>query len=235
MDVNLWTAVGIIAASLTSFGFAPQVIKMWRSRSVADVSVLTFWQYAIGIGLWTAYGISIGDVVFTIANIVSLLTLWAALTLYYRSRVSALENAVLNAARHAVELGVDPLELMRRQSQVLARSVAETGGDVREITGQIFAGSVRAAHVAGLDLRSAIRSSAEGITAGVLRGASSAGLRPRVAAAEAVRNTMTSASELVIAEDFEAADAAAEGIFSAAGRLPDRQGDAVRSYLEQSL
>ena len=33
-----WYMVGIVAAVLTTFGFVPQVFKMWRSRSVADLS-----------------------------------------------------------------------------------------------------------------------------------------------------------------------------------------------------
>ena len=41
MDAVVWTVIRTIAAILTSFGFVPQVRKMWRRRSVGDVSVGT--------------------------------------------------------------------------------------------------------------------------------------------------------------------------------------------------
>ncbi len=44
MSVIIWTAVGTLAAVLTSFGFGTLVMKMWRSKSVGDVGVTTFLQ-----------------------------------------------------------------------------------------------------------------------------------------------------------------------------------------------
>ena len=58
MNEIIWTAVGILAAVLTSFGFVPQVMKMWRSRSVGDVSATTFLKFSVGVTLWGANGIS---------------------------------------------------------------------------------------------------------------------------------------------------------------------------------
>jgi len=84
-----WILIGIIAAFLTMFGFVPQIIKMYRTKSVADVSVLTLFQFAAGVSLWAVYGYAIQDAVVIGANIISLMTLIVALSLYYHYRSSA--------------------------------------------------------------------------------------------------------------------------------------------------
>lgn len=78
----LWTIVGITAAILTMFGFVPQSIKMWRSKSVKDVSGLTLVQFSIGVTLWMLYGIHLKDYIIIGANAVTLSTLIGALVLY---------------------------------------------------------------------------------------------------------------------------------------------------------
>lgn len=62
------TAIGIVAAVLTTTAFAPQVIKAWRSRSTADVSLTMFLMLVTGIALWLAYGLLIGDWPLILAN-----------------------------------------------------------------------------------------------------------------------------------------------------------------------
>lgn len=77
---------GVTAAFLTMFGFVPQVIKMYRTRSVSDVSSLTLFQFTAGVSLWAVYGYGIRDPIVLGANLVSLATLLAALALYYHYR-----------------------------------------------------------------------------------------------------------------------------------------------------
>ena len=48
MNDTAWYALGSMAAVLTSFGFVPQISKMWRTRSVKDVSPVTLGQFEIG-------------------------------------------------------------------------------------------------------------------------------------------------------------------------------------------
>lgn len=78
-----WTVIGVIAAFLTMFGFVPQIVKMYRTKLVHDVSVLTLYQFSAGVALWTVYGYAIEDLVIIGANLVSFITLVAALLLYY--------------------------------------------------------------------------------------------------------------------------------------------------------
>jgi MtN3 and saliva related transmembrane protein len=81
-----WTYIGVIAAFLTMFGFVPQIVKMYRTKLVHDVSVLTLFQFTAGVSLWAIYGYAIEDPVIVGANLVSLVTLVAALMLYYHYR-----------------------------------------------------------------------------------------------------------------------------------------------------
>ena len=80
----VWTVGGIAGASLTMFGFVPQIIKMWKTRSVKDVSGLTLVQFGAGVALWMLYGIHLRDFIIIGANAVSLATLLIALVFYLK-------------------------------------------------------------------------------------------------------------------------------------------------------
>ena len=79
-----WQLIGVAAACLTSFAFVPQVIKMSRTKSAKDVSLITLLQFSFGVSLWIGYGIHLRDYIIIGANAVALLTLVAALLLYYK-------------------------------------------------------------------------------------------------------------------------------------------------------
>lgn len=68
----IWSLLGISAALLTSFGFVPQIIRIWQRRSAEDVSLLMLLQFALGLSLWTIYGVYLGDWIIVGANVVSL-------------------------------------------------------------------------------------------------------------------------------------------------------------------
>ncbi len=82
----MWYIIGIIAALLTTFGFVPQIRKMYRSKSSKDVSLGTLIQFCVGTGLWTIYGIYIKDLIVVIANVVSFITITIAIIvcIHYR-------------------------------------------------------------------------------------------------------------------------------------------------------
>lgn len=79
-----WEIVGFSAAVLTSFGFLPQVIKIYQTKSVKDISVLALVQFTIGITLWILYGVHLKNIVIISANIVTLFVLSSAFVLYFR-------------------------------------------------------------------------------------------------------------------------------------------------------
>jgi len=80
----VWEIVGFSAALLTSFGFLPQVIKIYKTKSVQDISLIALIQFAIGISLWLSYGVHLKNIVIISANTVTLLVLAAAFMLYFR-------------------------------------------------------------------------------------------------------------------------------------------------------
>ena len=84
-----WEIVGLLAAFLTMFGFLPQVIKIYRTKSVRDLSLPTILQFMVGILLWLAYGIHLKNFVIILANSVTFLILIVALVLFlkYNSKV----------------------------------------------------------------------------------------------------------------------------------------------------
>ena len=84
MNDVAWYALGAVAAALTSFGFVPQIMKMWQTKSVRDVSLFTLFQMIAGVILWAIYGAHLRDPVILIANLVSFSTLAIAIAIYLR-------------------------------------------------------------------------------------------------------------------------------------------------------
>jgi MtN3 and saliva related transmembrane protein len=66
------TALGLLAATLTTLAFVPQVVKTWRTRSTADISLGMFAILTAGITAWLVYGAVIGDLPLILANAVTL-------------------------------------------------------------------------------------------------------------------------------------------------------------------
>jgi len=79
-----WEIVGFLAAFLTMFGFLPQVIKIYRTKSVKDLSLLAILQFMLGVFLWLLYGIHLKNVVIILANGVTFLILLVALVLFLK-------------------------------------------------------------------------------------------------------------------------------------------------------
>ncbi|MCW5729290.1 MAG: SemiSWEET family sugar transporter [Alphaproteobacteria bacterium] len=71
--------IGLAAASLTTIAFLPQALKVWRSRSAADISLAMFLLFLTGVGLWMAYGLLIGSLPVFLGNLVTFLFAMAIL------------------------------------------------------------------------------------------------------------------------------------------------------------
>lgn len=65
--------IGLIAAALTTSSFIPQVYKVWKEKSVKDISLAMYTVLFIGIVLWLYYGIEIGSLSIISANAVTLI------------------------------------------------------------------------------------------------------------------------------------------------------------------
>jgi MtN3 and saliva related transmembrane protein len=65
--------LGLIAGTLTTLAFLPQVVKTWKSRSAKDISLGMFLLFSTGVALWLVYGIRLGATPIIAANAVTLI------------------------------------------------------------------------------------------------------------------------------------------------------------------
>ena len=66
------TIIGLLAGTLTTIAFLPQVIKTWKTKSTKDISLGMFLTFCTGVLLWIIYGILVKDIPVVIANIATL-------------------------------------------------------------------------------------------------------------------------------------------------------------------
>lgn len=69
--MNRITLLGLIAGTITTISLLPQVIKIWKSKSAKDISLVTFSVFCVGILLWVFYGFLINSLPVVIANVVT--------------------------------------------------------------------------------------------------------------------------------------------------------------------
>ena len=75
--------LGFVAAILSSISFLPQIIKIWRFRSVKDISTGMYVIYALSVILWLIYGMIIKSEPLILAEILTLILVSAILTMKY--------------------------------------------------------------------------------------------------------------------------------------------------------
>jgi MtN3 and saliva related transmembrane protein len=66
------TIIGLLAGSLTTIAFLPQVIKTWKTKSTKDISLGMFLTFCTGVLLWIIYGSLVKDIPVVIANVATL-------------------------------------------------------------------------------------------------------------------------------------------------------------------
>lgn len=75
------TALGLLAGTLTTIAFVPQLKKTWKTKSAEDISFGMFAIFCCGVLLWLVYGLLIGALPVILANIVTLVLSGAILVL----------------------------------------------------------------------------------------------------------------------------------------------------------
>ena len=72
--------LGLLASTLATLSFLPQVAKTWRTRSARDFSLVTLLMLEAGTLLWIVYGVSRDALAIWLGNGVTLtlvgLILW---------------------------------------------------------------------------------------------------------------------------------------------------------------
>ena len=69
--MNYVEVIGFAAGIGTTIAFLPQVIKIWKTKSTKDISLIMFVVFSIGVFLWLVYGILIDSIPVIIANFIT--------------------------------------------------------------------------------------------------------------------------------------------------------------------
>ncbi|WP_183241954.1 SemiSWEET transporter [Bradyrhizobium sp. PMVTL-01] len=73
MEPLMIKLIGFAAATCTTVAYAPQAIKVWKTRSTGDISLGMFLVMVLGLALWLIYGLLSGDGPLIASNAVTML------------------------------------------------------------------------------------------------------------------------------------------------------------------
>jgi len=73
MEPSMIKLLGFAAATCTTVAYAPQFIKVWKTRSARDISLGMFLVMLLGLALWLVYGLLSGDAPLVAANAITML------------------------------------------------------------------------------------------------------------------------------------------------------------------
>jgi len=82
--MDLTMIMGLLAGTMTTIAFLPQLIQTWKTRSAKDVSLGMFLIFTTGVVLWVIYGLMIQSLPIIAANAVTLVLAGAILVLKVR-------------------------------------------------------------------------------------------------------------------------------------------------------
>jgi MtN3 and saliva related transmembrane protein len=89
--LSLATIIGLLAGSLSTYSFVPQVLKCWRLSDTGAISKRMFSVRAFGLVLWTVYGFAVGSVPVLVFSALSLVL--SATILMLKIRGSRVQQA----------------------------------------------------------------------------------------------------------------------------------------------
>ena len=72
VNMDFITILGLVAGTLTTIAFLPQMFQIWRTKSAKDVSYVMLIVFMSGLLLWLIYGIILGALPIILANVVTL-------------------------------------------------------------------------------------------------------------------------------------------------------------------
>jgi MtN3 and saliva related transmembrane protein len=80
-SMELSDVLGYVAATLTTFSFVPQAWRTFRTKDVSGISTRMYSVFTLGVAVWLAYGIVLGEVPMMIANSTTLVLACAVLVM----------------------------------------------------------------------------------------------------------------------------------------------------------
>ena len=69
--LNSIDLLGLVAGTLTTIAFVPQLVKVWKSKSAKDISYVMFILFITGIILWEIYGWGIHSLPVILFNVIT--------------------------------------------------------------------------------------------------------------------------------------------------------------------
>jgi MtN3 and saliva related transmembrane protein len=112
-------AIGMVGACLTTFSFLPQAIRIWRTRSARDVSVVMYVMMTSGSVMWLIYGLLLGSPSLIFSNAVGVVLVGSVLALKLRDMLQP-RNLLVEIVEHeATTVVADPVNT----NDVLPRKV----------------------------------------------------------------------------------------------------------------
>lgn len=70
--MNFIDILGFSAGICVTISVIPQILKIWKTKKVKDISLLTFSVLTFGIALWVVYGVLKNDMPIIVTNSISL-------------------------------------------------------------------------------------------------------------------------------------------------------------------
>jgi MtN3 and saliva related transmembrane protein len=76
--------LGLVAGTITSVTFLPQVVKIWQTKSAKDLSVMMLLLLMLGVVLWLIYGLVVMSAAIIYTN--SMVLAMSLIMLYFKVR-----------------------------------------------------------------------------------------------------------------------------------------------------
>ena len=74
--------LGLVAGTITSVTFLPQVVKIWQTKSAKDLSLMMLLLLMLGVVLWLIYGLVIMNAAIIYTN--SMVLTMSLIMLYFK-------------------------------------------------------------------------------------------------------------------------------------------------------
>jgi len=74
--------IGLVAATLTTAAFLPQVYQTWKTKDVSGLSLPMFTMFFVGIVFWLVYGVLKESLAIILANAITVVS--SFLLLYFK-------------------------------------------------------------------------------------------------------------------------------------------------------
>jgi MtN3 and saliva related transmembrane protein len=81
-EINNIEILGLLAATLTTAAFLPQVYKTWKTKDVSSLSLPMFLLFFVGIVLWFIYGLYINSLSLLLGNGITIVSCF--LLIYFK-------------------------------------------------------------------------------------------------------------------------------------------------------